>query len=142
MREADTVAETFIMYFQGSLRGLSVGAPVDLRGIDIGEVKRLSVEYDRVAGELRFPVEVDIFPQRIRSRARSTGAQNADLTDVGGHTMIDSMVAHGMRAALKDGNLLTGQKYVAVEVVKGVAARQRGVGRAPADFPDRLRRPR
>ena len=47
---------------------------------------------------------------------------------MGGHTMIDSMVAHGMRAALKDGNLLTGQKYVAVEVVKGVPRRQSGVG--------------
>lgn len=70
MREPDTVAQTFVMYFQGSLRGLSVGAPVDLRGIDIGEVKRLSVEYDRVAGMLRFPVEVDIFPQRIRSTSR------------------------------------------------------------------------
>jgi paraquat-inducible protein B len=135
MREADTVAETFIMYFQGSLRGLSVGAPVDLRGIDIGEVKRLSVEYDRVAGELRFPVEVDIFPQRIRSRARSTGAQNADLNDVGGHTMIDSMVAHGMRAALKDGNLLTGQKYVAVEVVKGVAPEKVAWNEHPPIFP-------
>jgi paraquat-inducible protein B len=119
MREADTVAETFILYFQGSLRGLSVGAPVDLRGINIGEVKRLSVEYDRVAGVLRFPVEVDIFPQRIRSRARAPGAKNAEQTDMGGHAMIDSMVAHGMRAALKDGNLLTGQKYVAVDVVKG-----------------------
>jgi paraquat-inducible protein B len=119
MREPDTLAETFIMYFQGSLRGLSVGAPVDLRGINIGEVKRLSVEYDRVAGELRFPVEVDIFPQRIQARVRGSGAKGSDLADVGGHTMIDSMVAHGMRAALKDGNLLTGQKYVAVDVVKG-----------------------
>lgn len=135
MREPDTVAETFIMYFQGSLRGLSVGAPVDLRGIDIGEVKRLSVEYDRVAGELRFPVEVDIFPQRIRSRARSTGAKSADLTDVGGHTMIDSMVAHGMRAALKDGNLLTGQKYVAVEVVKGVPPEKVAWDEHPPIFP-------
>jgi paraquat-inducible protein B len=119
MRETDTVAETFILYFQGSLRGLSVGAPVDLRGITIGEVKRLSVEYDRTAGELRFPVEVDIFPQRIRARERKTGTKNSGLADVGGHTMIDSMVAHGMRAALKDGNLLTGQKYISVDVVNG-----------------------
>jgi paraquat-inducible protein B len=92
---------------------------VDLRGITIGEVKRLSVEYDRTAGELRFPVEVDIFPQRIRARERKTGAKNSGLADVGGHTMIDSMVAHGMRAALKDGNLLTGQKYISVDVVNG-----------------------
>jgi paraquat-inducible protein B len=135
LREADTVAETFIMYFQGSLRGLSVGAPVDLRGINIGEVKRLSVEYDRVAGELRFPVEVDIFPQRIRARARASSAKNTDLSDVGGHTMIDSMVAHGMRAALKDGNLLTGQKYVAVDVVKGAAPETVAWDAHPPIFP-------
>jgi paraquat-inducible protein B len=122
LRETDIVVQTFIMYFQGSLRGLSVGAPVDLRGINIGEVKRLSVEYDRVAGELHFPVEVDIFPQRIRGRTRGPGRPPADDSgDVGGHTMIDSMVAHGMRAELKTGSILTGQKYVAVDVKKGAA---------------------
>jgi paraquat-inducible protein B len=135
MREADTVAETFILYFQGSLRGLSVGAPVDLRGINIGEVKRLSVEYDRVAGELRFPVEVDIFPQRIRARARTPGAKSSELPDLGGHTMIDSMVAHGMRAELKDGNLLTGQKYVAVDVVKGAPSETVAWDQHPPIFP-------
>ena len=120
MREPDTVAQTFVMYFQGSLRGLSVGAPVDLRGIDIGEVKRLSVEYDRVAGMLRFPVEVDIFPQRIRGRPRAgRSAGRDDDSDIGGRAMIDSMVAHGMRAELKTGSLLTGQKYVSVDVEKG-----------------------
>jgi paraquat-inducible protein B len=119
MREPDTVAQTFVMYFQGSLRGLSVGAPVDLSGINIGEVKRLSVEYDREAGMLRFPVEVDIFPQRIRSRPRAgRGAAPADESDMGGHAMIDSMVAHGMRAELKTGSLLTGQKFVSMEVEK------------------------
>ena len=118
MREPDTVAQTFVMYFQGSLRGLSVGAPVDLRGIDIGEVKRLSVEYDRIAGMLRFPVEVDIFPQRIRGTSRPGRPAPPD-SDIGGHAMIDSMVAHGMRAEIKSGNLLTGQKYVSVDVVKG-----------------------
>jgi paraquat-inducible protein B len=135
MRETDTVAETFILYFQGSLRGLSVGAPVDLRGINIGEVKRLSVEYDRVAGELRFPVEVDIFPQRIRARERTPNTRNSDFADVGGHTMIDSMVAHGMRAELKDGNLLTGQKYVAVDVVKGAARETVAWDAHPPIFP-------
>jgi paraquat-inducible protein B len=120
MREPDTVAQTFVMYFQGSLRGLSVGAPVDLRGIDIGEVKRLSVEYDRAAGVLRFPVEVDIFPQRIRGRPRPGHPAPADdQSDIGGHAMIDSMVAHGMRAEIKSGSLLTGQQYVSVDVVKG-----------------------
>jgi paraquat-inducible protein B len=128
LREVDIVAQTFVMYFQGSLRGLSVGAPVDLRGINIGEVKRLSVEYDRVAGELSFPVEVDIFPQRIRGRTRAPGRTRDDNSaDIGGHAMIDSMVAHGMRAELKTGSILTGQKYVAVDV-------KRGAGRDHVDW--------
>jgi paraquat-inducible protein B len=135
MREPDTVAQTFVMYFSGSLRGLSVGAPVDLRGIDIGEVKRLSVEYDRDAGELRFPVEVDIFPQRIRGHSRRHSGGADDQSDIGGHTMIDSMVAHGMRAELKSGSLLTGQKFVSVDVVKGVPADHVDWNEHPPIFP-------
>lgn len=124
MREPDTAVETFVMYFKGSLRGLSAGAPVDLRGINIGEVKSLSVEYDRSVGVLRFPVEVDIFPLRIRGRgqpdAKASGADQA--TDVASRALIDSLVAHGMRAEIKSGNLLTGQKYVAVDVHRDAAA--------------------
>jgi paraquat-inducible protein B len=136
MREPDTVAQTFVLYFQGSLRGLSVGAPVDLRGINIGEVKRLAVEYDRIAGELRFPVEVDIFPQRIRARARPGRAPLPDdQSDIGGHTMIDSMVAHGMRAEIKTGNLLTGQKYVSVDVEKNAPVERVDWDEHPPIFP-------
>jgi len=136
MREPDTVAQTFVMYFQGSLRGLTVGAPVDLSGIDIGEVKHLSVEYDRDAGVLRFPVEVDIFPQRIRGRPRTDrGTGRADDSDIGGHAMIDSMVAHGMRAELKTGSLLTGQKFVSVEVEKRPAADRVDWSEHPPIFP-------
>ncbi len=136
MREPDTVAQTFVMYFQGSLRGLTVGAPVDLSGINIGEVKHLSVEYDRDAGLLRFPVEVDIFPQRIRGRPRTDrGAGRADDSDIGGHAMIDSMVAHGMRAELKTGSLLTGQKFVSVEVEKRPAPDRVDWNEHPPIFP-------
>jgi paraquat-inducible protein B len=137
MREPDTVAQTFVLYFQGSLRGLSVGAPVDLQGINIGEVKRLSVEYDEAAGVLRFPVEVDIFPQRIRGRPRSPLRQPAvdEPSGVGGHAMIDSMVAHGMRAEIKSGNLLTGQKYVGLDVEKGAPADHVNWNEHPPTFP-------
>ncbi len=115
MRQADTEVRTFIMYFSGSLRGLSAGAPVDLRGITIGEVKGLSAEYERDAGRLRFPVEVDIFPQRIRGLGRRGDHPLGINTDTAGRALLDSLVAHGMRAELKTGSLLTGQKYVALD---------------------------
>ncbi|HMK87723.1 MAG TPA: MlaD family protein [Steroidobacteraceae bacterium] len=137
MRESDTPAQTFVMYFKGSLRGLSAGAPVDLRGINIGEVKRLSVEYDRSAGMLRFPVEVDIFPQRVRGRSKGTAetAAGDESSDAAQRAIIDSMVAHGMRAELKTGNLLTGQKYVAVDVHGGAAKERVRWDQNPPVFP-------
>ncbi len=137
LRQADTEVRTFVMYFKGSLRGLSVGAPVDLRGIPIGEVKSLSVEYERDAGTLRFPVEVDIFPQRIRGRdhhgerphAIDAGSESAS------RTLIDSLVAHGMRAELRTGSLLTGQKFVALDFHTKVPADLVGWDARPAVFP-------
>jgi paraquat-inducible protein B len=137
LREPNTAVQTFVMYFKGSLRGLSVGAPVDLRGINIGEVKSLSVEYDRYAGALRFPVLVDIFPQRIRGRSRPHDHPPGtdDSSEASGQALIDSLVAHGMRAEIKSGNLLTGQKYVAVDVHSDAAAAQVHWDEQPPAFP-------
>lgn len=137
MRQSDTEVRTFTLYFKGSLRGLSVGAPVDLRGIPIGEVKSLAVEYDREGGSLRFPVEVDIFPQRIRGRRpRGDHPLGIDETsDAASHALIDSLVAHGMRAELKTGSLLTGQKFVGLDFHTEVPPDHVGWDSTPPVFP-------
>jgi paraquat-inducible protein B len=117
MRPTETEIRTFVMYFNGSLRGLSPGAPVELHGIAVGEVKSVDVEYDRDAGDLRFPVTVHIYPQRIRGR-KARGAQPPPRNDPenSSRKLVDSLVAHGLRAELKTGNLLTGQKYVDMDM--------------------------
>jgi paraquat-inducible protein B len=135
LRQKDTEVRTFIMYFSGSLRGLSAGAPVDLRGITIGEVKGLSVEYERDAGRLRFPVEVDIFPQRIRGLGRRGDRPPGVQSDTAGRALLDSLVAHGMRAELKTGSLLTGQKYVALDFHTDLPRDHVGWDSSPPVFP-------
>lgn len=118
MRPNETEVRSFVMYFRGSLRGLSPGAPVELHGISVGEVKSVDVEYDRDAGSLRFPVAVDLYPQRIRGR-KVTGVQPAAAKmdpETSSRKLVDSLVAHGLRAELKTGNLLTGQKYVEMDM--------------------------
>jgi paraquat-inducible protein B len=123
MQPAERETRAFVMYFRGSLRGLSGGASVDLNGITIGEVKSVDVEYDAGAGSLRFPVVVELYPQRIRGRgrrdSRNITAQNVaaavrDSSELASRNLIDSLVAHGLRAELKTGNLLTGQKFVSL----------------------------
>ncbi len=99
MRPTDAEIRPFVMYFKDSLRGLSGGAPVELHGITVGEVKSLDVEYDQGSGSLAFPVVVELYPQRLRGHARHPSHPAAPRDDSGtaSQTLIDSLVAHGLR---------------------------------------------
>jgi paraquat-inducible protein B len=118
MRPTETEIRAFIMYFGGTLRGLSAGAPVELHGITVGEVKSVDVEYDQAAGSLAFPVVVELYPQRLRGRTQHSGRTAAARgnSEDDSRAMIDRLVAHGLRAELKTGSLLTSQKFVALDM--------------------------
>jgi paraquat-inducible protein B len=137
MRPTETEIRNFVMYFKGSLRGLSAGAPVELHGIAVGEVRSVDVEYDQEAGSLSSPVVVDLYPQRIRGhkarRALSVSVKNAP--EAASRSLIDSLVAHGLRAELKSGNLLTGQKYVDLDMHTDVAPEKVWWNQQPSVFP-------
>ena len=105
---------SYILYFDESLRGLAPGAQVDFRGIPLGEVRSVSIEYDRTEKAVRFPVEIDIYPERMRSRYR-VGAPEMSAMERNPQALLDRMVARGFRAQLKSANLLTGQLYVALD---------------------------
>ena len=137
MRPSETEIRPFVMYFGGSLRGLSAGAPVDLQGITVGEVKSLDVEYDEHAQQLAFPVVVELYPQRLRGRARHAAAATSahQPPEMDTRALIDSLVAHGLRAELKTGNLLTGQKFVSLEMHRDVPKEKVVWSEKPAIFP-------
>ena len=105
---------TYLLYFDESLRGLAPGAQVDFRGIPLGEVKSVSIEYDREAKTVRFPVEINVYPERMRSRYRA-GAPEMSAMERDPQTLLDRLVTRGLRAQLKSANLLTGQLYVALD---------------------------
>ncbi len=114
LRLPDEHGQRFVMYFPESLRGLQVGAPVDFHGIVIGEVRRLGVEYEEGGGLIRFPVEMDVYPDRLRSRVRN-GSAPRSYTRAQNKLIVDRLVAHGMRGELKAASLLTGQLYIALD---------------------------
>ena len=75
MKEIYTVKDTYILYFNHSVRGLSVGAPVDFLGVEIGEVTSIKLDFNREQGTVRPAVEIAIYPERLsapaaRARAR------------------------------------------------------------------------
>jgi paraquat-inducible protein B len=109
LKHPDTVVETYRLVFKESVRGLSVGAPVDFRGFVIGEVAALNMELDAATSEVGMVVHVYLYPERFRRR--NAGAQLA----MDSKATLDAMVARGLRAQLRTGNLLTGQLYVALD---------------------------
>jgi paraquat-inducible protein B len=137
MRPSESEIRRFVMYFKGSLRGLSTGAPVELHGINIGEVKTLDVEYDRNRQSLRFPVVVELYPQRIRGKASKTdrGAGRTEDTEASSRTLLDTLVRQGLRAELKTGNLLTGQKFVALDLYQDPPLDRVDWNEQPSIFP-------
>lgn len=111
MKESDGPPLSVLMYFNQSLRGLAPGASVDFRGLAIGEVKSIGVEFDARRREFHMPVLVQIYPERLRRRSRNA-EQPPRYTDV---QNLQFMIERGLRAQLRTGNLLTGQMYVAFD---------------------------
>ena len=56
---------TWVTYFPGSVKGLRVGAPVNFRGVRIGEVTRIQVLYDEKDGSMLIPVVMQVLPEQI-----------------------------------------------------------------------------
>jgi paraquat-inducible protein B len=61
----------YVLRFTESVRGLSVGAPVDFRGITIGEVIAIQPQLSPASAEISMQVEVSLQPGRLRTRAAS-----------------------------------------------------------------------
>ena len=55
-----------VMFFDGSVGGLQVGAPVTFRGVAIGEVSKIQIVYEAAKQEFRIPVAAELYPDRIQ----------------------------------------------------------------------------
>jgi len=121
-QETYAVKSYYLMYFDESVRGLSPGAPVEIKGIKIGEVVKVELLYDLKRYDFRVPVLVMIEPERMNLMVTEQGkvVQGAQMNETIEETFKEKegimrpqrLVDKGLRAQLKTGNLLTGQLYV------------------------------
>jgi paraquat-inducible protein B len=96
----------WLLHFDQSVRGLVPGSPVEFRGIPVGEVKDVRLELES-EGHIRIPVVLEVEPERFGGDQPEGEMRRA---------MLDRLVAAGLRAQLKSGNLLTGQLVVALDM--------------------------
>lgn len=112
-RQPDTIVQKYVLFFNESVRGLAVGAPVDFRGVVAGEVSRIDIDFQRDTNNVAMAVEISLYPERLARKERNASTAMPTQQEV--RQLMDGMVAKGFRAQLRTGNLLTGQRYVALD---------------------------
>ncbi|QND93760.1 paraquat-inducible protein B [Burkholderia cenocepacia] len=112
MRDPDGQPLQVVMNFNQSLRGLAVGAPVDFRGIVLGEVTNIGIDFDPKTKNFLMPVTINVYPERLGRRFRETIESKGEPAR---REIVERLVQHGLRGQLRTGNLLTSQLYVALD---------------------------
>lgn len=109
--------EKYVMYFDGSLKGLDIGSPVSFRGVEIGHVVNIVMEIDRERKKVLTPVYVVIDLERFTSKGLAS--QIGLLAE----SPIKRMVDKGLRAQLQVQSLITGQMNIEMEFRPSFPAR-------------------
>ncbi len=98
----------YVLFFEDSVRGLTVGAPVEFKGIKVGSVIDMRLEYDARTAGFRIPVVVELEPERILERGEQMKKAPREA--------FQALVKRGLRARLQTGSLLTGQLFVDLDM--------------------------
>ena len=112
---------TFVAYFRGSVQGLDVGAPVKFKGVDIGSVSEVRINISRApvdGKDLRIPVLISLDERKIAG-----GGARVDFDDP---ATVERYIGWGLRAQLGTASLITGLRYVALDIFPGSPAERVG----------------
>jgi paraquat-inducible protein B len=142
MTQPDAVERHFVLYFDESLRGLSVGAPVTLFGLTVGHVAEVGLTYEPARLSFRPRVLITFYPEQLTAHLT---AQERGSMDTAGYAAMTPetrvrMLHHlvedrGLRAKLESGNLLTGEQYVGFEYVPNAAKPKIDWSQDPLELP-------
>jgi len=118
---------TYIAYFPGSVKGLRVGAPVDFRGVNIGEVTDIKVVFNPKDVTARIPVVLQFDPSRIDvvGMPRATSRQE----------FVKNLIDAGFRAQLQSQSFLTGLLFVNLDFKPDTPVRLVGGDQPYAELP-------
>jgi len=97
-----------ILYFDESVRGLALGAPVEFWGIQMGQVLDIKLEFEPQKKNFRVRVVIEIETERfIEAGVVADDTKRKEL--------LQYMVQRGFRAQLKTGNLITGKQMIVLD---------------------------
>jgi len=120
-----TTKQRAVIYFEGSVNGLAVGSPVNFRGVRVGQVDRIALQFDADTLNARIPVFVTLLPKQVKMLGSAR-----DVHELPFQTLIDK----GLRAKLNMESIVTGQLGVELDFRPDVPLQL--VGAANPDLPE------
>lgn len=132
-----TEKNAYILYFEGSVRGLNRGAPVEFKGIRVGTVVDVSLDIDPATMNIRIPVVIEVQPQRfLKSDELNQYSEIRHVErEAGRRLLMEKLVERGLRAQLRTGSLLTGQLYVDLDIYPDSPAKKLVYGGQHPEIP-------
>ena len=112
--------DRFVAFFDGSVKGLTVGAPVMFRGVRIGKVEDFAVYYKRAEKEFKIPVLLTLYPEKVIGIG-------IELTELQEKKQFQELLEEGLRAELQMQSLVTGQLGVQLDFHPGAPLKFHGL---------------
>ena len=110
----------FVMYFDDSVKGLDIGAPVSLRGVQVGTVKDISIIHDSSNGQIKIPVIAEFHPESVINLHRQGKTIKENIKH-----LVENF---GLRAQLRSLSIVTGQLFIEVDYHPDTKMNYRGDG--------------
>lgn len=118
MAPPDGPALPIQLRFDQPLRGLSIGAPVEFSGVNVGSVTTMELDYDDNKGRFPTIVGLIVYPERLGRVLKKINSKYTGDMNQRAALFLQSLVEKGMRARAKSANLITGQMYISFDAVR------------------------
>jgi paraquat-inducible protein B len=117
--------QRFVLFFDGSVNGLTVGSPVKLRGVEVGTVREVNALSDPARHDILNQVVIEIDPARFK--------RVGPAVDVAERAQ--NLVENGMRGRLELQSLVTGQLFVGFDFYPNTPVRLLGIDSSYPELP-------
>ena len=114
----------YVLFFNGSVKGLSVGAPVIFRGVKIGNIVSINLLYDEQTQDVLIPVVIEVELSRVMGIAEKPGYPD-----------YLKFIKQGLRAKLEIQNFITGQLMIALDFYPDKPAKFYGIMKNYPELP-------
>ena len=108
----------YVMFFEDSVKGLAVGAPVIWHGVEVGSVSSIVLQANPKKLTIDVPVVIEIDPNRMEIEGQRSDNPGE---------MLKNLIEKGLRAQMATQSFVTGSSMIAIEFLPGTPVRLTGL---------------